>query len=62
MSHTEQLLDALRIRNFDDRGEKLGNRQRDKACAALEGMKLTRDRMILRGSLKNLPQKEFFVW
>lgn len=61
MEYVQQLLEELRLRNFDDRGAKLGDRQRDKACAALEGMTLTKDRFVLKGSLANLPRTTLFL-
>lgn len=59
-SYTRQAYEALTLRNTDDRCEKVGDRNRDKACAALEGMTLSRDRHVLRAVLRDMPKREFF--
>ena len=60
-SYVTQALEILSQKNFDDRMNKLGKRNRDRAGAALESLTSTRDRMILRGSLRNMARKEFFL-
>lgn len=56
-----ELMDILRRSNYDDRAEKLGSRNRDKASAALEGMShRTQDSKIVRFALTKLPKVESF--
>ncbi len=51
------LLVALKRLNYDDRAEKLGSRNRDKATAALDGIgHRSNDSRILRWGLTNLPK------
>ncbi len=60
-SFTKRLLDALHIRNYDDRTAKIGSRSRDKVSASLEGMTLSKDRWVLKGSLRNMPSNGLFM-
>lgn len=60
MNYTSQLKEELMRRNWDDRAEIVGQRNRDKVCAALECLTRTNDAKIVRYALSALPKKEIF--